>query len=275
LLLKKSPYEGERQKVQQLHKSKFQDNWYRFLVNKIVSGCEKPEQIHQNQVTFVTFNYDTSLEHHLMASLQAYDPFKAEALTFLSGRVLHVYGRVSENEVGVYNPLPEAANLRSIANTNVRLEEISSVLGQFNNGVERAYLAAGGIRVIEAADKEQNKEILENAQMAIQDAVCVYILGYGFDDTNSRRLRLDKFLDRSKNTNAKAVMFTNYGDINRINKRASWLFFRDFAHFIDPSMSVVGVPTSSYVEKSARTVYDALDLDFESLEQKLIAGSAI
>lgn len=41
------------------------DNWYRFIIHKLVSGCEDADSLFKNQVTFVTFNYDVSLELEL------------------------------------------------------------------------------------------------------------------------------------------------------------------------------------------------------------------
>jgi hypothetical protein len=61
------------------------------------------------------------------------------------------------------------------------------------------------------------------------------------------------------------VMFTNYGDINTINKRASSQFFRAPHHFLESTL--YRLPGSgSYAEKSVRTVYDALEKDFEGVE---------
>jgi len=274
LSLKNSPYEQERQKVLGLDKRKFRDNWYRFIVNKIVSDCVKPEQIHDNQVKFVTFNYDNSVEHHLTTSLQAYDPFRAEAHNFLTGRVLHVYGHVSEKQVGFYNSMPLSPKLDGIAEGRGDEHIRASALGQFNAAVSRAYTASKGIRVIDPEDKGENENILNDAKSAIQNAICVYILGYGFDENNSRRLNLHEYL-QSGGPPYKAVMFTNYGDINRVNKKASMIVFGAYNGFLDPTRPIHGDPKDWYVEKSTRNVYDALELDFESLEQQLLAGSAI
>ena len=64
---------------------------------------------------------------------------------------------------------------------------------------------------------------MEAAKEALARANCVYILGYGFDENNSKLLELSKLLrlDGSR----KAVLFTNYGNINRVNKNASRVFF--------------------------------------------------
>ena len=69
-------------------------------------------------------------------------------------------------------------------------------------------------------------------------------------------------------------MFTNFGNVNTINKRASKLFFKSHEHFLE--RSVHGHPQNgNYVEKSVRTVYEALEVDFDALESELNAGTTI
>jgi hypothetical protein len=39
--------------------------WYRFIVHKLLYGCSTSLELFDNQVHFITLNYDTSLEYHL------------------------------------------------------------------------------------------------------------------------------------------------------------------------------------------------------------------
>lgn len=89
----------------------------------------------------------------------------------------------------------------------------------------------------------------------------MYILGYGFDENNSLRLRLRDNLGSSKPTRL-SVSFTNYGNVNRINKRASNLFFGNAVHF-SPEAPQIEFGNQTYYEKSHRDVYEALELDFD------------
>jgi hypothetical protein len=136
--------------------------WYRFLVHKLVYGCSESADILRNNVRFITFNYDASLENYLFAALTSLD----------------------------------------ILNQN-------------------------------------------HAQV-------VYILGYGFDTQNNRRIGLDPIL----RTSNKAVMFTNFGHIPAINKKASKLFFGNHDEFL--SKDTVGGLKDRYFEKSGRNVYEVL-----------------
>lgn len=68
-----------------------------------------------------------------------------------------------------------------------------------------------------------------------------------------------------KNNN-KSVFFTNFGDINRVNKRASKLFFGVDHKIFTGSPAVEHTGNDNLYERSIRTVYEALELDFESFE---------
>jgi hypothetical protein len=77
---------------------KGRDDWYRFIVHKFVYGCKTSRDIFNNEVHFITFNYDTSLEDHLSRALTSIDLFEPDDIgEFLDNdRVVHVYGAVHE-----------------------------------------------------------------------------------------------------------------------------------------------------------------------------------
>jgi len=60
-------------------------------------------------------------------------------------------------------------------------------------------------------------------------------------------------------------MFTNFGDLNLINKKASKVFFGHPEAFLQKS-TFRDVNTGPCAEKSTRNVYDALSMDFDALE---------
>jgi hypothetical protein len=109
-----------------------------------------------------------------------------------------------------------------------------------------------------------------SAKESIREAKCVYILGYGFDENNNTRLGLSKSL-HEKN---KCVLFTNSNNSNRINKSASRVLFNNPNQFF--TLSVHGHQMEGYYfEKSVRDTYEALELDFDALEEQLISTSKI
>jgi hypothetical protein len=77
------------------------DNWCRFLVHKLVTGCRDGESLLDNKVTFITFNYDVSLEFQLFKGLKKLAQFSTPddllARFFERNRFLHIYGKIREN----------------------------------------------------------------------------------------------------------------------------------------------------------------------------------
>jgi hypothetical protein len=222
-------------------------------------------------VHFITFNYDASLEYNLFQALTAIDLFKpTDVQKFLNNdRIIHVYGSVHRG----IPTMSDSIDLEVVENLAHPFEDPLNFARDFEPKkvlLDRCAVAAENLRTIDPHDKEADKASLEHARQWINDSDVIYILGYGFDANNNRRIGLDPSLHGSKKT----VMFTNLGDINTINKKASKLFFGNPEYFL--SQSVFGNPKSGgYFEKSVRTVYEALEKDFDALEGELIAGSKI
>jgi len=143
LMLENSPYLDDRNRTIQIDKTKFKDNWYRFIVSKIVSDCKTAADLKNNKVTFVTFNYDISLEHHLRSSLNAYDLFQGNpAAEFLGDRVLHVYGGVNEGGREAYNPIPISRNADEFDRDTHEDNSLTKSLRTFQDVLDRVYKAS-------------------------------------------------------------------------------------------------------------------------------------
>jgi hypothetical protein len=249
------------------------DNWYRFLIHKLVTGCHDGEALLDNNVTFITFNYDVSLEFYLFNGLSKLAQFATgDILTrfFSENRFLHIYGKIREDSFAD----PPALSFHFFDHTRAQptgADEWIAAKGLF----DAAYDASKTIRTIAPYEKVIDPDpIVEAAKAAISEASCVYILGYGFDPFNSQLLELDKSLDLEKTK--KAVMFTNFQNRNVINKNASRIFFGCRDRILSNMPDVVGQETKGYLcERSTRNVYDALADDFDSPEEHLQATSRI
>jgi hypothetical protein len=221
------------------------DDWCRFIIHQLAIHCQTSGDLLRNKVSFVTFNYDVSLEVTLKTGLQHIQMFdEPDVEKFLDGsRIVHIYGKVRD--------------LRSVraqvkwSNTNPNRATIIDFCELLNV----VYSASQGIRVIDPHDKGANAQDLTIAQSQIHAARRVFILGYGFDEHNSERLGLREAM---KLDSQKTAAFTNFGDINQVNKRASKVFFGNTASFPPNGQSIV-----YHAEKSTRSAYDALALDFD------------
>ena len=74
------------------------------------------------------------------------------------------------------------------------------------------------LKMLKPMDKTSNACLMAIAQKAIREASIVYILGYGFDEQNPERLQLSDGLSPD---HRQAIMFTNFCDSNRVNKKAA------------------------------------------------------
>ena len=233
-------------------------DWIRYVVQQLTVDCDKPSDLLDNEVYFVTFNYDLSLETGLYWKLANYNWFNNGGFCddFLSqGRIQHVYGQLYGFDV----------------------KHPSTPTGTYNNArfpladkIDRAYDAAQNIRTISPDEKSASAEILT----VIKEAEYLYFLGYGFDRRNNRLLQLNSGIGVS---GAQHIFFTNYGNKNKVSKTVESIYVpQQNAHDLNglPLGSLLGenyqkrsMPhlrgTKFDVEKSTKSVYDALADDFD------------
>jgi hypothetical protein len=197
--------------------------------------------------------------------------FKAHDITEFLGkdRICHIYGKVRD-----VPPLdPPLLKWSKQSNWYKRVtapgyDDTTPLLDyvEYKIFLDGIYDASRHLRVIDPKDKETDVDVIKAASEVIEQAKFVYILGYGFDENNSERLGLPKCLYYERAPN-KFVLFTNFGDISRVNKRASNLLFHNMRHFPSGGSLVEQSDGVYHYERSVRNVYDALALDFESLEE--------
>jgi hypothetical protein len=234
--------------------AKYRDDWVRFIIHQIAIHCRESSDLLQNKVSFVTFNYDVSLEMALRNGLNHIQLFSKDDVTkFLDGRIIHIYGKVRDPHV------------KGEADWNYKLHDpkmLGSNTGDYHTKMkillDAAYTASKELRVIDPHDKSAGDTEIKIAQTVIANAQRVFILGYGFDEHNNGRLNLHETLRLRTELANKRIAFTNYQDINQINKRASKLFYGGPQYF-PPG----GPAIQDRFEKSTRNTYDALALDFD------------
>jgi hypothetical protein len=281
--LELSPEEADRNRAKRLGLSQYADKWHRFILYQLSVGCEKSSDIHHNKVRFITFNYDVSLEHYLDRGLRSNNLFTTKDIESFLGndRFIHVYGNIRENplEKDTYGKLsPDMVNnyLESPANNNSKLERLK----EFIKNADYVYQASKGIHTIANGNTGKSLSVdetkIELAKKEIAKAKSIYILGYGFDDNNNNLLNLREHCRIRTSLSAQTqrkIMFTNFGNINRVNKMASKIFspsgsseyFME-SNILDLSSSGVG-GLSDYFEKSTNDVYSALSCDFDFLNE--------
>lgn len=155
------------------------DNWYRHLHNIMKKDVASLDEYAQNQVSFVTFNYDRSLEYFLYTALISFHENANEnTVTSVLNKIpiIHLYGKI--------DPLPFEPNMSN----NGRPYGKGYTLSQFKSYKENIYIIFENIPGLLSKNFLQAHELMKNAER-------IYFLGFGFHPQNLDRL-LPKNLDR-------------------------------------------------------------------------------
>ena len=228
----------------------FNDNWARFIVHKLLLKCRESKDLYNNDVGFITFNYDCSLERNLGDALHATAFLEqGDVDSFLHPvrprRFVHMYGALEPTVVD-----KDKFALLGTSNTLAQVAEVDDILNA-------CWKAGENLRVIDPNTKD-GPECAEAIQM-LDRAETIYFLGFGFDANNISRL---DFPHRKRA--ATKIYFTNYLNSMTVNKRAGTTFkMPEFRTHANEQFSGNG---SAIGEKSIRDCYEALALDFGALE---------
>jgi hypothetical protein len=147
--------------------SEDKDLWQRYLHGRM--AAERWDDLNFSNLSIVTFNYDRSLEHYLFYALKsAYGKTEEEVAEKLKGlAIVHVYGSlgpVIPTDAG-YLPYGSGVNREAVEN------------------------AANYLRVI--PEGREDDPCLIEARQLLNDAEVICFLGFGFDETNLRRLNAE------------------------------------------------------------------------------------
>jgi len=188
-------------------------DWMSYLFSNMLKGCHRSidEFLTNNNLSFITFNYDRTLEH------------------FLCVRIKHTYNVSYEEAWGAAQRLPVVHVYGSLGEFDPRVIDRQPPTGITPGAYKKA---AEAIRLM-YDDREERSVDVKNIKLLLEAADCVCFLGFGFDVDNISYLRLNELCQPSK-----AVFATRYrvanGDWNRMKKSMLPTEIRsDFAGHID------------------------------------------
>jgi len=151
------------------------DDWYSILYNNALSSPF--ESFHENQLSIITFNYDRSLETFLFTALKnSFNKTDEEIYDKLKQiPILHIHGQMG------FLPWENKKTSRPYENT-IDAESIKE--------------SSSKIKIIHEAEIETD-QTLKDAHNLLNEAGKVIFLGFGYNETNLRRLKIDELvLDR-------------------------------------------------------------------------------
>ncbi len=143
-------------------------NWYMYLFDRIKVSFEK---LDQNNISFITFNYDRSLEQFLFEAIRNLFGKKPEECAEKIEKIpiVHLYGQL--------HPLPWQEESGIMYSPNKRL-------------IKRLKTAPITIKIISDEREVDSSEEFQKAYKLVKDARRIYFLGFGFDETNLKRLKI-------------------------------------------------------------------------------------
>lgn len=177
--------------------------WYEYLFDQMGASID---EFKSNQISFVTFNYDRSLEYFLYAALESsYGIGEERVVELLSSiSIIHVYG-----QLGLPHYLSE--NGRTYE-SKVTPETIEKCVTE--------------IQII--SDLADETEEFKQAHELIDQADILCFLGFGYHPTNVSRLQVYKF-------HGARILGSAYGMGNDEIRRAK--------HLLEPFTNATGRPS--------------------------------
>lgn len=234
------------------------DNWIRFVSHRLIDTAAESAEILENNVHFVTFNYDTSLEASFHKYLRNHSSINTNHMRdFITRkRIIHVYGAIRDQ---TEHPVQDQFAFNISSNQ-------SDADGQkaMKHCLEIAREAGGRLSVIEPNTKDSQNLSLYAARQVIKEAEDIYILGYGFDEINNRRIGLDVLTkDLTPHSPLRTIHYTNFNDSRRVQRVVRSLFFGGDPKSINVDGDWVSFHRRAAIVESTKNVYDALAFDFQ------------
>lgn len=164
-------------------------DWYSYLFERLTDELIKKEDYNRfskNKVSFITFNYDRSLEHFLYESLlNSFNGINAEEIKkqLTELRFIHVFGQVAGLDWQDFESKIEYKR-------DISLINIQSL--------------AKSLRIIH---EEGENQTLEASQELINKAQKIFFLGFGYAKENLEILKIPQILSREQKVYGTALHF--------------------------------------------------------------------
>ncbi len=214
------------------------DNWYAFLMNTVDAGITGFDELEQNQISVITFNYDRSFEQFLFLCLSSrYGKAPEEVAETLTRfmPIVHVHGQLGLLDWQNSGDSGLAKRKYDAAYDSPEKKELVRA-------------CAEGITIM--AEGEDDSLEFQKARRLIENAKHLFFLGFGYHETNLRRLGLLPDADKVRVSTGKreGIRGTCYKFPD-----AKWKLLRDryyASYFGHPDVMI-----TSYLENESKCLY--------------------
>jgi hypothetical protein len=171
------------------------NDWYSWLYAKMIEDINSPEELSkliENRISFITFNYDRSLEHYLFENL--YGLFKNANVSReqVAGIInqfefIHVYGQIGKLpwQEGDFSEDPSTSD-----------DDRNGIIKYGDNTFDPYLVARKAQKYIDVmySSRKDSKSLI-GARKIIESAENIVFLGFGYDKQNLKILDLPKLLN--------------------------------------------------------------------------------
>jgi len=182
---------AERKSCFREHMKNRTQDWYSYLFERLTEGLVRKDDYKRfckNDVSFVTFNYDRSLEHFLYESL------------------LNAFNRIGNSEViEQLNEIPIIHVFGQVAGLDWQDLQSKIEYGREINGINVERLVEN-LRIIY---EEENNPELEEARKLIGTAQHIFFLGFAYGIENLEILNIPEIFRHEQKIYGTALKFTN------------------------------------------------------------------
>lgn len=246
------------------------EDWCRFVVYKMLNKASTFKCLEKNKITFVTFNYDVSLEYELYRRLanteimyknedvnpnkalekDKLDSFTRDLESFIRDKVYHIHGSLRKDYLST-----KCLDFFKAYNEDASHEN-------FSRFIDECFRVSTNLNTI-SSQKGLEQTLKIQIQDKIKAASKIYILGFGFDKRNSDLIGLIEGISSKSTKSPLQVCYLNYEGQNKIDRK-----FLAMAQLSLDNTSVLlkdnfcRIPGFEYL-RSTKDVYHALAEDFE------------
>jgi hypothetical protein len=163
------------EKPEEMMPERVSDDWYTALWQALVRDISDAKSLASNQVRFITFNYDRSLEH------------------FLHEATSYTFSHDSENGLGVFEPLEILHMYGQLGKYGGVADPHCVQYESFEPDFRLLKRAAAGIKIIPEFRDDDDATEIARSWFSWAEQIC--FLGFGFDPLNLQRLGLAEVIE--------------------------------------------------------------------------------